>query len=405
MREFLDAKKHETVLLGSIERLLMAEGDDAEPRRLDALHVSELAKSTFCPRAAYLRITGQVVPDDAAKMRLQAIFEEGHDVHAKWQRWIRRTGRLYGRWLCIACEHSWMATSPPGCPECDAPGWKIQYKEVPVESEEYMIVGHGDGQLDDANGAWIEAKTIGIGTVRMEASRLLTKHSHKGIHLDDLDRFLGWASGQHQRLVQDMDEIPPAMLSRWVDFDALWKNIRSPFPSHLRQGHLYGALSGASEVVFIYEYKPNQAYKEFVVQTSPEVYGPLLETAKDVKWAVENQRPPRCPHGGCKECTSEQEKDERANGDASTTTRSSTTRTPRRGTRPPDSGRDVDGDGADPAGQGRGGEDGSRPDTPARRRVTRTPRGSDDAGRQRADDAVHPVRGLGRLLRDATGSG
>jgi hypothetical protein len=407
MRDFLDATKRETVLVGSIERMLLDQGDDAEePRRSDVLHVSELAKSSFCPRAAYLRITGAALPEASAKMRLQAIFEEGHDVHAKWQRWVRRLGRLWGRWLCVVCESSWMATSPDCCPQCGAPGWKILYKEVPVDAaEEYFIVGHGDGQLDGPSGPFIEAKTIGIGTVRVESARLLTKHSHKGVHLDDIDRLLEWVTGEYReefltdgKMQADIDAVPPSLLSRWVDFDGLWKNLRNPFPSHLRQGHLYGALSGAQEVLFIYEYKPNQAHKEFVVKTSPSVYEPLLEMALDVKWAVENKRPPKCPHGGCKECTSEQKKEqgERETGHTPTSSR----RTTRRGARAQDSGPDVGGDRDRHPRDGRDREDGTPTGPAPRRRVTRTPRGSDSAGRQPTNGAVHEVRGLGRLLSD-----
>lgn len=411
MRDFLDAKKKDTVLLGDIERMLLERGDEDDDRRSDALHVSELAKLSFCPRAAYLRITGAALPEASAKMRLQAIFEEGHDVHAKWQRWVRRLGRLWGRWQCVACESSWMATSPDECPHCGAPGWKIRYREVPVDGyDKYLIVGHGDGQLDGPDGPWIEAKTIGIGTVRIEAPRLLTKYTHKGVHLEDIDRLLEWITGEYReeflsdsKIRAEVDDIPSSLLSRWVDFDGLWKNLRKPFPSHLRQGHLYGALSGAPEVVFIYEYKPNQAHKEFVVKTSPEVYEPLLETALDVKWAVEHERPPKCPHGGCKECTPEQTKEqgEREKGDAASTSR----RTTRRGSRAQDSGRDVGSDRDRDPRDGRDREDRARTGSPPRRRVTRTPRGSDSVGRQPTDGAVHAVRGLGRLLSDGARAG
>lgn len=396
MRELMDVNKRvETVLVGPIERMLLEQGDESEePRRQDVLHVSELAKSSFCPRAAFLRITGALQPEESARMRLQAIFEEGHDVHAKWQRWVRRLGRLYGRWLCVACESSWMGISPEQCPQCEAPGWKILYKEVPVnKAEEYFIVGHGDGQLDGPEGPWIEAKTIGIGTVRIEAPSLLSRYSHKGVHLDDLDRLLGWARDDGIRSIDgSADDIPPALLSKWVDFDGLWKNVRRPFPSHLKQGHLYAGLVGVNEVIFVYEYKPNQAHKEFVVQASPDVYGPLLEMALDVKWAVEKDRPPRCPHGGCKECTTSEQTGEQKSGQNGSARRSATRRTAH--DRP-----DVGGHADNGVGEGGGREGGAgvRPST--RRRVTRTPRRPDDAGRQPVDDAVHEVRGLGRLLR------
>lgn len=410
MREFMGAqKKVETVLVGPIERMLLDQGEESEePRRQDVLHVSELAKSSFCPLAAFLRITGAAPPEESARMRLQAIFEEGHDVHVKWQRWVRRLGRLYGRWQCVACESSWMGISPKECPQCAAPGWKILYKEVPVDkADEFFIVGHGDGQLDDADGPWIEAKTIGIGTVRMEAPALLARWTNKGVHLDDIDRLLEWVTGEYReefvsngKVRADTDDIPPSLLSRWVDFDGLWKNVRRPFPTHLKQGHLYAGLMGVDEVIFIYEYKPNQAYKEFVVKADADVYGPLIDAALDVKWAVENDRPPRCPSRGCKECTEqtkEQRGDQSAKSDPPTTQRRARRATAHEDRRP-----DVgSGEGSDRS-QGRDRADGDRVRTPPRRRVTRTPRGPDGAGRQSVGRADGQVRGLGGLLSGAT---
>src|SRR5256885_17160867 len=113
MRDFLDAKKKDTIFVGDIERMLLETGDEEEvPRRSDALHVSELAKSSFCPRAAYLRITGAALPEASPTMRLQAIYEEDQDVHANCRGWARRKGRLRGRRIIFVYAPSWMATSP-----------------------------------------------------------------------------------------------------------------------------------------------------------------------------------------------------------------------------------------------------------------------------------------------------
>lgn len=406
MKDFLNAQRVETRLVGPIERMLLAEGDEDGDRRQDALHVSELSKADFCPLAAYQRILGLANPADAPRMRLQAIFEEGHDVHAKWQRWIRRLGRLYGKWLCAVCDTSWMATSPEQCPNCSAPGWKIHYREVPVDAfESHMLLGHGDGQLDDAAGAWIEAKTIGIGTVRMEAPKLLMKYTRKGVTLRDIDGLLEWVTDQYRqehlsqgRLRAEVDDIPKSLLTTWVDFEGLWKDVRRPFPTHLRQGNLYGGAMGIEEVIFIYEYKPTQAYKEFVVKTSPGIYEPMLEMALDVKWAVEQRKPPRCPHDTCKACsTSEQKRD---NGTGAT----GNSNTPRSAARKAAPRRDDGAGSGDATGQGRSGEAGALPGTPAVRRITRTPRGRDGAERQRPDEGVRELHGLGRLLGGATSS-
>lgn len=414
MKDFLQTTRVETRLVGPIERLLLAEGEEQsqDERRQDVLHVSELARPEFCPRAAYLRITGALPPEESAKLRLQAIFEEGHDVHAKWQRWARRLGRLYGQWLCAVCESRWMATSPNSCPHCSAPGWKLHYKEVPVDrADDCFIVGHGDGQLDGPDGEWVEVKTIGIGTVRIEAPKLLMKYSRKGLTLGDIDAYLEWLTDQHRqeflsngRMHADTDGIPKSLVSHWVDFDGLWKDIRHPFPAHLRQGHTYGGLMGVEEVVFIYEYKPTQAHKEFVVKVSPRIYEPILEMAQDVKWAVENERAPRCPHGGCKQCKTSEQPKELARGRQ--TGDKDTARQTRRITRTPQDRRpDVGSGQGDDPGQERVGARRAGVRTTAGRRITRTPSRPDGAGRQPANGVVHELHGLGRLLRDAARAG
>ena len=63
--------------------------------------------------------------------------------------------------------------------------------------------------------------------------------------------------------------------------------------------------SAPEEIVFLYELKADQSYKEFVVQYNPEHVEQIFETALDVVWAVDNQRPPVCsinPMKGCKRC-------------------------------------------------------------------------------------------------------
>lgn len=383
MKSFVNATKVETEILSPITRLLLAEGDGDEPRDMTSLHVSELSKEKFCPRSAYYRLAGfpLLVPEREIGRQLQAIFEEGHDAHAKYQRWIRRLGRLYGRWQCAGCLYSWMATSPSECPDCEATEpWRIRYREVPVVSEKYRIIGHGDGQLDGPDGDWVEVKTIGIGTVRMEAPRLLMQYTRKGVSLDALDDFLGWRAG-----AESVNDIPGSYLDTWIDLEGLWKNIRRPFSSHLRQGNLYCGLAGSPKCHFIYEYKPTQASKEFTITASEEVYGPLIEQAKDVVWALEKNKAPRCPHGGCSDCTAYEQ--EQRDGEENT----------------PTTGNGAAG--AVAGRQGGVGEGGAVPGTEAPRRVARTPRRPDRTGGLRPDGAVAEEHGLGRLLGKSTGAG
>jgi hypothetical protein len=64
-------------------------------------------------------------------------------------------------------------------------------------------------------------------------------------------------------------------------------------------------VSAPNEIVFIYELKSTQDYKEFVVAYNPDYTKDLFESALDISWAVDNLRPPVCnidPVKGCKRC-------------------------------------------------------------------------------------------------------
>jgi hypothetical protein len=69
-----------------------------------------------------------------------------------------------------------------------------------------------------------------------------------------------------------------------------------------------GVLESApDEIVFIYELKANQDYKEFSVKYDSEYVSAIFDHALDVVWAVDNDRPPACtidPVNGCKRCES-----------------------------------------------------------------------------------------------------
>jgi len=395
MAEWQRAAKVETRLLSRIERMLLIEGDGEEPRRQDVLHVSELTYDSFCPRAAYYRLDGvPLLAEQTVAMRLQAIFEEGHTAHAKWQQWTRRLGDLYGEWLCLICGSRWLGTSPDRCPndllvnfgtgpvapgeaiitgiegKCWGTAESIAYKEVPILAglDEFGVIGSADGQLTDASGPVIEAKTIGAGTVRIEAPKLLSKYTRHVIAVEKLEEYLVWWGAQPhsgKNAAFPDQNIPSGLRTSYVDHDGLWRDIRRPFTSHLKQGNIYGYLAGVDEVIFIYEYKPTQAYKEFTVKVSEAVYGPPLEMAKDVHWALERQRAPKCPHGGCKECKAYE-------GESSAATRSTTTGRGRTVTRP-----------------------GSGARTPARGDDAETPRRSDRVVRRRPDGAARQVHRVG----------
>jgi hypothetical protein len=245
-------------------------------RRSDVLHPSDLVKRDFCKRAGYFVVTEGPKKDDRPSLQLQSIFDEGHTIHAKWQNWIWGMGNLYGRWKCKSCEHLWWDLSPLSCPECDSS--LLKYAEVPLVDDSLMIEGHSDGWVKGLGDDFlIEIKSIGIGTIRMEEPSLLSGN----------------------------------------DLAEAWKNVRRPFSTHLRQGQLYLELtkrmhanglldSYPKEIVFIYELKMDQSYKEFVVEADDEYVQVCLEEATEITAAVRaGGLAPLCsrdPENGCKYC-------------------------------------------------------------------------------------------------------
>jgi hypothetical protein len=153
----------------------------------------------------------------------------------------------------------------------------MTYREIPLVDADLNIAGHADGWVKGLGDDFlIEIKSIGTGTIRMEAPSLLYD----------------------------------------TDLQGAWKQVRRPFPTHLRQGRLYlelarrmadaGILDSApSEIVFIYELKMDQSYKEFVVQADSEHIAPVLDTAAEITAAVRAGVVPECsinPERGCKSC-------------------------------------------------------------------------------------------------------
>jgi hypothetical protein len=266
LKRFLDAKKSNPRLIGDIERHLLAK--KPEDRRTDVLHPSEMAKSDWCLRASYFALSGVPVKKENPNLRLQSIFDEGHSIHAKWQNWFSEMGVLHGYWdLGTPNNKSW-ATSKDlvGIPD------KV-YKEVPLVYDELRIAGHADGWIKGiGEDCLIEIKSIGAGTIRIEAPDLIAK-----------------ADG---------------------DLQAAWRSIRRPFSTHVMQGQIYLELMRrlgheVNEIVFLYELKADQDYKEFVIKADFELVESKFLKAKRVCEAVEAGTPLECSNNGstgCKQC-------------------------------------------------------------------------------------------------------
>ena len=273
LKAFLDSQKKQTRLLGAVEQHVLTKPLDLS-RNHGILHPSEIIKEDWCAREAYFRIkdvrSGGVYQPDRPSLRLASIFEEGHSIHGTWQTWFQEMGVLYGSYS-LGGKRLFDTLSP-------GPHW--EYRELSLYSDEHVMRGSTDGWIvgvgDDC---LIEIKSIGSGTLR----------------------FAGQAS-----LLASEGSLEKA-------FDA----IRRPFSDHRRQGQVYLHLAhlmqaqgllerpAPNEIVFIYECKANQAFKEFVVEYDPATVEDVFDLAKDIAWGLDNDRAPGCnldPQNGCQKC-------------------------------------------------------------------------------------------------------
>lgn len=287
LKSLADTRKYgESLILGPTQKyVLEKEGLDTS-RRQDHIHPSEMSHADWCPKATYLRIkgvrAGSAHIKEAFGFQSLSIFQHGHEVHSKWQAWLWGQGILWGRWGCRSCGAEWDATSPQECSFCSS--HDIVYREIPLDAEqENLIVGSADGGVLD-HAALIEFKSVGTGTLRFEEPELLRAHTHKTVDGKNL-----------------------------IDYEGLWRGITHPFKSHQRQGQIYLWLAkyvglDLDRVIFIYESKFHQGAKEFVVKRRESIIESVLDSAYDIKKALDDGgSTPTCPRGGCKQCEPEGE--------------------------------------------------------------------------------------------------
>lgn len=243
------------------------------------VHPSELAKSDLCLRAVYLRIVSGKWPPEKEKFDFvrENIFATGNDIHEKWQNRIIDAGLpMWGDWKCSRCagRFTGLEPDPEDGGDCISTltwhDWL--YDEVTLNAKaELLIAGHADGAFDNS---LVEIKSIGLGTVRMDAPDLLAQHQE----------------------------------GKMTDLTGLWKSINKPLVSHLRQGDVYLHLAHVlglpfDQIVYLYEFKPNQMTREFTIKYDPERSMKMVAKAEQVKYAIESGIAPRCIRGhGCKQC-------------------------------------------------------------------------------------------------------
>jgi len=280
LADYANASKG-TVLLGDIQAYMMKEHAKPSDRRQDIIHPSEMAKEGWCPRSTYYRIKACreasdpfLKPPENIGVQLLNIFDEGHNIHHKWQTRIRNMGDLWGNWACGFCGYiteCHLFDENKFCEYCERSGRIDIYQEVPLHAEQYLIHGHADGAIPRLK-SLIEIKSVGTGTVRISAPDIYAANTEGAM----------------------------------IDLQGLWKDIKKPFPEHINQGQLYLTLCSLmgleyDQIIFIYESKYNQGVKEFVVKYDPDYCDNMLKQASIITNALEGCYPngedcPICEH-------------------------------------------------------------------------------------------------------------
>ena len=273
LKKFVDAGKNKTRVITAVERHILSAPVNSS-RRSDALHPSAMASDSWCHRQSYFLLRGYTQPNKQdTSLTRELIFEEGHRIHKKWQQWFRDMGKLYGMWQCKSCQVAFWGTSPAECVECGFTN--LKYREVPVEYSPLRILGHADGWLKGfGDDLMLEIKSVGEGT------------------------FMWYGKSEYAA-------------NGW-DFKKAWAALEHPFPAHSTQAQIYmhtlelsGYPNPPKEAVVIYEAKPNQEVKEFVVPKSMFSVKPIFDAAEQIIKAVDTQTAPECNVGGhnrCKAC-------------------------------------------------------------------------------------------------------
>lgn len=276
---YLEAAKAPDPLFADIQRHVMLKAtlkeEGEEGRRIDCIHPSEAVKSDWCIRANYQRIVTNIMHNPRpTSFRMENIFQEGHNTHGKWQRWLTEMKELEGDWKCDSCREEWYEFAPENCPACGS--YRFEYQELKLECPELMISGRTDGYLPKYR-RLLEVKTMSYGGMKYE----------------------------------DPDFVAPYEMyhlgKSWVALENVWRDFRRPLRPARRQGQLYLWLARnlgleVDEIQFIYDFKANQESKSFIVKFDQPVIDDILENASRIVDAVKSLEPPVCNIRGDEFC-------------------------------------------------------------------------------------------------------
>lgn len=277
MAAYLDSVKEANDVFSDIGKHVLRKAATPTTHRSDVIYPSEIVKATWCRRATYLRIVNGPQPQRTS-FRMENIFEEGNRTHEKWQDWLTEMRRLEGEWKCLRCGNQFYERAPENCPRCH--GSALRYRELRLSAPDLMVSGRCDGYLP-ADNCLIEIKTLGLGSLRYENPDFVARY----------------------------EETTPR--GTVIDLDRLWKDIRRPLGSAVKQGILYLYLAreyvglDVDRCLFLYDFKATQETKAFTVVYDQARAERILATIRQMGNFVKARQLPDCAvsnTAGCRDC-------------------------------------------------------------------------------------------------------
>lgn len=274
---YLDSVKEASDVFGDISKHVLRKATRDTGHRSDVIYPSEVVKPNWCQRATYFRIVNGPVAQPTS-FRMQNIFTEGNCTHEKWQAWLAEMGRLEGDWLCLGCGNLFYGLAPRSCPRCHSP--RMQYRELRLRAPDLMLSGRCDGYLPNDR-CLIEIKTLGLGSLRYENPEFVARYEEKTPN------------------------------GTYVDLDGMWKGLRRPLGSAVKQGLLYLWLAReyvglpVERCVFLYDFKASQDTKCFTVVYDQARAERIVDTVRQMANHVTAREVPDCPVSnthGCRDC-------------------------------------------------------------------------------------------------------
>jgi len=201
---------------------------------------------------------------DSQKLRL---FDKGHNMHARWQKYFTDIGILRGVWRCRGCgemhgEDSSFGDFRPN--NCDCGRDDFKYNENSVYDEELNIRGNCDLVLDFS---------------RLKSNEKLFEGVRKAFNLDHLP---------DSPIVIDM---------KTINYDQFKRQVigKGPHPEYIMQLTIYIHLLGCEYGLIIYENKNNSDIAAFKVEKNDERFNIIKEQLQAMNAMVKDKflPPPR----------------------------------------------------------------------------------------------------------------